>query len=159
MCLNIQPGSKVGCAISATQRNASTMYVSVCRLMFDYDIPSTNPQKWASLRQDRPEFVSKKFNRAVILHICHTIATPTDMINPEATNHPYHLSISLCWTRVLCGRRPTQAIPTGPAGIDNESVDAIEGSTAIILKAIPKTSKVEKFRFNSCLYPSCAKCN
>jgi hypothetical protein len=52
---------------------------------------------------------------------------------------------------------PTQTIPTGPAGMDNESVDAIEGSTAIILKAIPKTSKVEKFRFNSCLYPSCAK--
>jgi hypothetical protein len=76
---------------------------------------------------------------------------PTDIMSPDATNHPYHFNISLSKLSVLIPRRPTQTIPTGPAGIDNESVDAIDGSIAIILKAIPNTSKVEKFRFNSCL--------
>jgi hypothetical protein len=45
----------------------------------------------------------------------------------------------------------TQTIPTGPAGMDRLSVEAIEGSKLMIEKAISKTSKVEKFRFNSCL--------
>jgi hypothetical protein len=76
-------------------------------------------------------------------------------MSPDAINHPctrlinfillYSFSLSL-----------TQTIPTGPAGIDRVKVEAIEGNKLIMLNAIPNTSKVEKFRFNSCLYPKCA---
>lgn len=49
-----------------------------------------------------------------------------------------------------------QTIPAGPAGIENASVEAIEGSKPMILNAIPKTSIIEKFRRSSCLYPNLA---
>ena len=60
------------------------------------------------------------------------IARPTMNMNMEARNHP-------------------QTKPTGPAGIEYANVEAIEGSRPIMLKAIPKTSSIEKLRFNSCL--------
>ena len=47
--------------------------------------------------------------------------------------------------------RLTQTIPTGPAGIEYASVEAIDGKSPIILNAIPKTSIIVKFRRNSCL--------
>lgn len=49
--------------------------------------------------------------------------------------------------------KPTQTIPTGPAGNENETVDAIDGTRPMILNAIAKTCGVEYWRFNSCLYP------
>ena len=51
----------------------------------------------------------------------------------------------------------TQTIPTGPAGMEYASVEAMDGKSPMILKAIPKTSIIVKFRRNSCLYPSFAK--
>lgn len=51
----------------------------------------------------------------------------------------------------------TQTIPTGPAGIEYDSVEAMDGKSPIILNAIPKTSIIVKFRRNSCLYPSFAE--
>ena len=45
----------------------------------------------------------------------------------------------------------TQTIPTGPAGIEYASVEAIEGRRPMMEKAIPKTSIKVKFRRNSCL--------
>ena len=53
-------------------------------------------------------------------------------------------------------RNQPQTIPAGPAGIENASVDAMDGSKPMILNAIPKTSIIEKFRRSSCLYPSLA---
>lgn len=47
-------------------------------------------------------------------------------------------------------------MPTGPAGIEYDSVEAMDGRSPIILKAIPKISIIVKFRRNSCLYPSFA---
>lgn len=35
--------------------------------------------------------------------------------------------------------RLTQTIPTGPAGIEKDKVEAIDGKRAMILKAIAKT--------------------
>jgi len=58
-------------------------------------------------------------------------------MNMEARNHP-------------------QTIPIGPAGMENERVEAMEGSSPMILKAIPKTSIMVKLRRSSCLYPSLA---
>ena len=58
-------------------------------------------------------------------------------INMDARNHP-------------------QTMPAGPAGIENASVDAIEGSSPMILNAMPKTSIIVKLRRSSCLYPSLA---
>jgi hypothetical protein len=34
---------------------------------------------------------------------------------------------------------PTQTMPTGPAGIENDKVDAMDGNSPMILKAIAKT--------------------
>lgn len=65
------------------------------------------------------------------------MATPTTKIHPEARNQP-------------------QTIPTGPAGIEKDRVDAIEGRSPMILNAIPKTSIIVKLRRSSCLYPSLA---
>lgn len=48
-------------------------------------------------------------------------------------------------------------MPTGPAGIEKDSVDAMEGKRPMILKAIAPTSIVVKVRLSSCLYPSFAK--
>ena len=66
------------------------------------------------------------------------IAKPTTKIRPDAMNHP-------------------QTSPTGPAGIEYDSVLAILGSRPMILKAIPKTSIMVKLRRSSCLYPSLAR--
>jgi len=65
------------------------------------------------------------------------MASPTMKMNIEATNQP-------------------QTIPTGPAGIEKASVEAIDGSNPMIEKAIPKTSIMVKLRRSSCLYPSLA---
>lgn len=65
------------------------------------------------------------------------IATPTMKINMDATNQPH-------------------TMPAGPAGMEKESVDAIDGRSPIILKAMPKTSTMVKLRRSSCLYPSLA---
>ena len=65
------------------------------------------------------------------------IATPTMKINMEAKNHPH-------------------TMPAGPAGIEKDSVDAIEGRSPMILNAMPKTSIIVKLRRSSCLYPSLA---
>ena len=65
------------------------------------------------------------------------IASPTTKINIDARNQPH-------------------TIPTGPAGMENESVDAIEGNKPMILNAMPKTSINVKLRRSSCLYPSLA---
>ena len=43
--------------------------------------------------------------------------------------------------------------------MENDSVDAMDGKSPIILKAMPKTSIIVKFRRNSCLYPSFAGSN
>lgn len=51
----------------------------------------------------------------------------------------------------------TQTIPTGPAGSEKETVDAIEGTSPMILNAIANTCGVEYWRFSSCLYPIRAK--
>ena len=48
-------------------------------------------------------------------------------------------------------------MPTGPAGIEKDSVDAMEGKRPMMLKAIAPTSIVVKVRLSSCLYPSFAK--
>ena len=40
--------------------------------------------------------------------------------------------------------------------MEYDSVEAMDGKSPIILKAIPKTSIIVKFRRNSCLYPSFA---
>ena len=66
-----------------------------------------------------------------------TIANPTTKMKPLAKNQP-------------------QTSPTGPAGIEYASVDAIDGRRPMILKAIPNTSIIVKLRRNSCLYPSLA---
>ena len=42
----------------------------------------------------------------------------------------------------------------GLAGIERESIEAMIVSRLMILKAIPKTSNVEKLRYSSYLYPS-----
>ena len=65
------------------------------------------------------------------------IATATTNMNMDAKNHPH-------------------TMPTGPAGIEKERVDAMEGRRPMILKAIPKTSIMVKLRRSSCLYPSLA---
>jgi hypothetical protein len=57
---------------------------------------------------------------------------------------------------IIDARNHPHAIPTGPAGIEKDKVDAIEGSNPIILNAIPKTSMRVKLRRSSCLYPSLA---
>ena len=48
-------------------------------------------------------------------------------------------------------RNQPQTSPTGPAGMEYASVDAIEGSKPMIEKAMPKTSIILKLRLNSCL--------
>lgn len=65
------------------------------------------------------------------------IATPTTKMNMEARNQP-------------------QTMPTGPAGMEKASVEAMDGRSPIMLKAIPKTSSMVKLRRSSCLYPSVA---
>ena len=65
------------------------------------------------------------------------IASPTMNINIEARNHDH-------------------TIPAGPAGIEYANVLAIDGSSPMIEKAMPKTSIMVKFRRSSCLYPSLA---
>jgi hypothetical protein len=65
------------------------------------------------------------------------IATETTKINIDARNQPH-------------------TIPAGPAGIEKESVEAMEGSRPMILNAMPKTSIIVKFLRSSCLYPSFA---
>jgi hypothetical protein len=60
------------------------------------------------------------------------IANPTMKMNMEARNQP-------------------QTSPTGPAGIENARVEAMEGNRPMMEKAMPKTSIMEKFRLNSCL--------
>lgn len=62
------------------------------------------------------------------------IARPTTKIQPLARNHDH-------------------TIPAGPAGSEKARVLAMDGRRPMMEKAIPKTSSVEKFRFNSCLYP------
>lgn len=61
------------------------------------------------------------------------IANPTMNMNMEGKNQP-------------------QTNPTGPAGIEKASVEAMLGSRPMIEKAMPKTSIIEKLRLNSCLY-------
>lgn len=46
-----------------------------------------------------------------------------------------------------------QTIPTGPAGSENDKVDAIEGTSPMILNATANTCAVEYCLFSSCLYP------
>ena len=84
-----------------------------------------------------------------------TIASPTMKMNPDAKNHP--LSMSIRSSSHQIGIIPlTQTIPTGPAGIEYDNVEAIDGKSPIILKAMPKTSIIVKLRRSSCLYPSFA---
>jgi hypothetical protein len=52
------------------------------------------------------------------------MANPTSKMKKLATSHPH-------------------TIPTGPAGTENDNVDAIDGSSPMILKAIAKTWIVE----------------
>ena len=47
----------------------------------------------------------------------------------------------------------TQTMPAGPAGSENEIVDAIEGIRPMILNATAKICTDEYARRNSCLYP------
>ena len=68
------------------------------------------------------------------------MANPTTKIKPVARNQP-------------------QTKPAGPAGIEYDKVDAIDGKRPMILKAIPKISIIVKFRRSSCLYPSLAVVN
>ena len=58
------------------------------------------------------------------------MARPTKKINMLATNQPH-------------------TIPTGPAGIEYERVLAMEGSSPIMLKAMPNTSIIVKFLGNA----------
>jgi hypothetical protein len=67
------------------------------------------------------------------------IATPTMKMNMEARNHP-------------------QTMPTGPAGTEKESVEAMDGRSPMMLNAIPNTSIMVKLRRSSCLYPNLAVC-
>lgn len=60
------------------------------------------------------------------------MARPTTKMQPLATNHD-------------------QTIPAGPAGREKASVLAMEGRRPMMEKAMPKTSRVEKLRFSSCL--------
>ena len=50
----------------------------------------------------------------------------------------------------------TQTMPTGPAGMEYASVEAMDGSNPMMEKAMPKTSISVKLRRSSCLYPSFA---
>lgn len=76
-------------------------------------------------------------------------------MKPDDRNHP--LQVSIRSSRHKFTIIPlTQTIPTGPAGIEYDSVEAMDGKSPIILKAMPKTSIIVKFRRNSCLYPSFA---
>lgn len=79
-----------------------------------------------------------------------TIANPIKNIKPEARNHPY-CRISLRSIDFGGLVSLTQTMPTGPAGIEYAKVEAIEGRSPMMLNAIPKTSIMEKFLFNSCL--------
>ena len=65
------------------------------------------------------------------------IASPTTKMRPDGRNQPH-------------------TKPAGPAGREYTSVAAMEGTSAMILKATPKTSRTEKLRRSSCLYPSFA---
>ena len=86
------------------------------------------------------------------------MASPTTKMRPEAKNQPLQLSVA-SWRYEVATVSLTQTIPAGPAGIENDSVDAMDGKSPIILKAMPKTSIIVKFRRNSCLYPSFAGSN
>ena len=78
-------------------------------------------------------------------------------MHPEARNQPYIRAINECPSITnVASVTHTQTIPTGPAGIEYASVEAIEGRRPMIEKAMPKTSIKVKFRRNSCLYPSFA---
>lgn len=59
-------------------------------------------------------------------------ATPTMKMNIEAKNH-------------------LQTILAGPAGTENDNVEAIEGRRPMILNAMPNISIMVKFRRSSCL--------
>ena len=86
------------------------------------------------------------------------MASPTTKMRPEAKNHPLKLSAPT-WHYEVAIVCLTQTIPAGPAGIEYDNVDAMDGKSPIMLKAIPKTSIIAKFRRNSCLYPSFAGSN
>lgn len=58
--------------------------------------------------------------------------------------HPeLKLATNPMYVEPACICNHTQTMPTGPAGIEYESVVAIEGNNPIILKAIAKTWTVE----------------
>lgn len=73
-----------------------------------------------------------------------TIARPTVKMKKLAINHPCRTSNQQLhltpYERLI---RHTQTIPTGPAGIEKDRVDAIEGNSPIILNAMAKTCTVE----------------
>ena len=77
-------------------------------------------------------------------------------MTPEAKNHPLYMSM-LVSRHKTAFTSLTQTIPTGPAGMEYASVEAMDGKSPMILKAIPKTSIIVKLRRNSCLYPSFAE--
>ena len=73
-------------------------------------------------------------------------------MNMLAVNHPYSIiPVNQQHNQTHGGSTPTQTIPTGPAGRENESVDAIEGTKPMMLNAIAKTCVVEYCRRSSCL--------
>lgn len=71
-------------------------------------------------------------------------------MKPLAMNQPY-LRLSLTDLSGNVSHPLTQTIPTGPAGMEYARVEAIDGRSPMILKAMPKTSIMVKFRLNSCL--------
>ena len=77
-------------------------------------------------------------------------------MKPEAKNHPLYMSM-LGSRHKTAYTSLTQTIPTGPAGTEYASVEAMDGKSPMILNAIPKTSIIVKLRRNSCLYPRFAE--
>ena len=59
------------------------------------------------------------------------------------------LALQFCdlWNERQC----TQTSPTGPAGIEYDNVDAIDGKRPMMLNEIPNISIMVKLRRNSCL--------
>lgn len=72
------------------------------------------------------------------------IANPTNTMNMLAVNHPYSIRrVNQQHDQTDKDSTHTQTMPTGPAGRENESVDAIEGTRPMMLNAIAKTCGVE----------------
>ena len=79
------------------------------------------------------------------------MARPTTNMHPEAKNQPYTGAINVCTLHGAYARPRTHTMPTGPAGIEYARVEAMDGMSPMIEKAMPKTSIKVKLRRNSCL--------